>query len=383
MSARRPRILISHQGCVPIYRRAFYERLARSDAIEYVVAAGEPPKGTDYIVAQPPFSFETLPIRNQNLKFGGKDFVWQALAGRYWSSFDGIVLGEEFKYLSHIPLALISKLRGRPLVWWGFGDAPPPGPIGGAMRQLRNLGAGYLAYTEGGRRTLAASGFDDNAIAVLNNTVDIDQQRALRDAAAGESDAALRAALGVPAGIPVLLYFGRFLPGKHIDVLIRYVQSRRATAQPVAALIFGDGVEKDRLQALAAGAPDIVLHRHDDMQLARALKLCVGLAIPGFVGLAITHGFAHGAPMLTREGVHPPEIEYLRDGVNGLMLPADEAAFFAGLDAYVGDPALQAKLSAGAADAAALLTMDAMASRFDALMQSLLYKSGRLSLATA
>jgi glycosyltransferase involved in cell wall biosynthesis len=179
-------------------------------------------------------------------------------------------------------------------------------------RTLRRLANGYLAYTEGGKQALEAEGLDGASIAVLNNTVDIDQQRLWRDAVAEESDAAIRARFGLPADQPVLLYFGRFLPAKHVDALIRYVQSRRDGANPVAALIFGDGAEKENLLGLAAGAPDIVFRAHDDLDLARALKLSIAVVIPGFVGLAITHGFAHGAPMITREGVHPPEIEYLR-----------------------------------------------------------------------
>lgn len=389
----KPRVLISHQGCVPIYRRPFYDRLARSAHVDYVVAVGDPPRGTDYIIAPPPYAFETLPIRNHELRIGRKSLVWQPLAAPFWSSFDAVVLGEELKYVSHLALSAISKVKGRPLVWWGFGA--PPASVGvdqaasrhGAAefvtRRLRKFGAGYLSYTESGKHALEAEGFDGADIAVLNNTVDMDHQRALREAVAHESDAELRAALGVPPNLPVLLYFGRFLPDKHVDVLIRYVETRRATGHPVAALIFGDGAEKQRLKTLAAGAPDIVFRTHDDIALARALKLAIGVVIPGFVGLAITHGFAHGAPMITRVGIHPPEIEYLHEGENGLMFPEDDAAFFAGLDAFVASPELQRKLSAGALATAATLTMDAMAQRFDALLQKLLRESGRLASAPA
>lgn len=387
-ASRKPRVLISHQGCVPIYRRPFYDRLARSKDVDYVVAVGEPPRGTDYIIAPPPYAFETLPIRNHEIRIGGKSLVWQPLAAPYWSSFDAVVLGEELKYVSHLALSAISKIKGRPLVWWGFGappasvgvqQAPSRHPAAEAVtRRLRRMGSGYLSYTDSGRTALHAEGFDLDDIAVLNNTVDIDHQRALRAAAAKESDAEIRAYFSLPADKPVLLYFGRFLADKHVDVLIRYVQSRRASGHPVAALVFGDGVEKDKLKALAAGAPDIVFRTHDDMDLARALKVSIGVVIPGFVGLAITHGFAHAAPMITRVGIHPPEIEYLIDGENGLLLPEEEEPFFAGLDRFVASPDLQRQLSAGAERMAERLTMDSMAERFDALIQKLLREAGKL-----
>ncbi|HVK79886.1 MAG TPA: glycosyltransferase, partial [Verrucomicrobiae bacterium] len=286
-SPKRPRVLISHQGCVPIYRRAFYERLARSTAVEYVVAVGEPPRGTDYILAPQPYTFQTQHIKPREFSLGSKTLIWQPLAAPYWSSFDAVVLGEELKFVSHLAVAAISKLRGRPLLGGGFGA--PPANVGVEQapsrhpaaefvtRQLRSLSDGYLCYTDGGKDALAAQGYDPDHIAVLGNTVDMEQQSGLRAAVANESDDDIRKHFGLPADRPVLLYFGRFLPAKQIDVLIRYVQSRRDSAHPVSVLIFGDGVDKQKLLALAGDASDIVFRTHDDLDLSRALKVAISI----------------------------------------------------------------------------------------------------------
>ena len=47
--------------------------------------------------------------------------------------------------------------------------------------------------------------------------------------------------------------------------------------------------------------------------------------VPGTSGLVINHAFAYGKPFITiSNGVkHPPEIDYLEDGVNGLLLGDD------------------------------------------------------------
>jgi hypothetical protein len=55
------------------------------------------------------------------------------------------------------------------------------------------------------------------------------------------------------------------------------------------------------------------------------------------------------------------------------LLPPEETRFFNGLDAFVSSPNQQQMLSLGAARTAERLTMDAMASRFDALMHRLLH----------
>ena len=43
----RPRILVSQQGCIPIYRKSFFQHLNALGTIEYVVAHGSAPRGTD------------------------------------------------------------------------------------------------------------------------------------------------------------------------------------------------------------------------------------------------------------------------------------------------------------------------------------------------
>ena len=43
--------------------------------------------------------------------------------------------------------------------------------------------------------------------------------------------------------------------------------------------------------------------------------------LPGLVGLSIVDAFYCGLPLVTEEGVHAPEIMYLKDGVNGFIVP--------------------------------------------------------------
>src|SRR5690606_40251021 len=59
-----------------------------------------------------------------------------------------------------------------------------------------------------------------------------------------------------------------------------------------------------------------------DIRIARAMKLCRAVVIPGYLGLAINHAFAHGRPIVTRKHeFHSPEIEYLTEGEDSLLIP--------------------------------------------------------------
>jgi len=43
--------------------------------------------------------------------------------------------------------------------------------------------------------------------------------------------------------------------------------------------------------------------------------------MPGYVGLAIIHAFCYSLPILTEKlSYHSPEIQYLKDGINGYLL---------------------------------------------------------------
>ena len=135
-------------------------------------------------------------------------------------------------------------------------------------------------------------------------------------------------------------------------------------------IIFGQGSEEDELRRLAKGLSNVVFHAHHDLKLARALRIGAAIVVPGYLGLAVTHGFAHGIPTLTRRGqLHSPEIEYLEDGINGLLLPEDPEAFFSALDGFINDRELQMKLSEGAKQAAGCFSMINMARTFDELVR--------------
>jgi succinoglycan biosynthesis protein ExoM len=384
----RPRVLISHQGCVPTYRKGLFERLGRVTDIDYVVAYGDPPRSAEYITAPGPYAFSTRRIANHELRLGSKAFIWQPLVLAFWQDFDVAILGDELKYLSHLAIIAAAKLRRRPAILWGFGDwwgerDLDAGTLLGRLtawpkailrRLLLKVVDGYLVYAAHGANTLAAAGFPQDRIATVYNTVDIDHQRRLRAQALETSEADCRRALRVGPEGPVLLYFGRFRPEKRLDLLIDYARRAAAAGRPVAVAMFGAGREQAALETRATGLDKVVFHEASDgLPLAQALRIATAVVIPGYVGLAITHAFAHGVPIITRENTdHAPEIEYLVPGENGLLLPQDVEAFFTGLDRFLADPELQARLRQGADAFAARLSMDRMAAVFDGLVRSLL-----------
>lgn len=380
------RVLISHQGCIPIYRKGFFEALAALKNCQYVVASGNSPKGTHYILAEPPFAFSVLTTRNIQFTAFGKNLVWQTLVKKFLTEFDAAVLGDESKYLSSAAIILLAKILGRPVVLWGFGVVDgiyvdlPRGPVGRlanwlalAVQRLRlKLADGYLAYTEQGAEGLAKLGVPEDRIRVLRNTVDIEHLRRLRSLVLEETEGQRRKALGISSTGPILVFFGRLLKEKKVECLIDYASQSRDPS--VHIVIFGEGPEKVSLMKLAAQNARVTFHAPDDKMLAYALSIAEATVIPGLVGLAITHSFAFGLPMIARAGIHSPEISYLQHGVNGLYARETDEDFFRSIDAFLADAALRQRLRQGADNSAKQLSVYHMAREFDQLLSGLLQK---------
>jgi glycosyltransferase involved in cell wall biosynthesis len=47
-------------------------------------------------------------------------------------------------------------------------------------------------------------------------------------------------------------------------------------------------------------------------------------SIPGHVGLGLNQAFYWGLPVVTEDGLQPPEIHYLVDGRNGFIVPNND-----------------------------------------------------------
>jgi glycosyltransferase involved in cell wall biosynthesis len=379
---RKRRVLISHQGCIPIYRKSFFERLNALGQFDYVVVHGAAPRGTNYILADPPFNFPNIKINNKELPFLDRSIIWQPIVWRVLrGDFDAAVIGSELKFISNLFIVAAMLVRRRPLLMWGFGfhqylerprtrrDKSIAKTAGAIITQLYRAMSGFLVYTEGGKRALLNLSHPPKRIAVLGNTIDVERESSFRAIVKSEPIERVFLELGTRASSTKLLYFGRLVKLKHLEILVDYARRCAGNGREVDVIIFGAGPQEAELKASACDLRNVVFHAHDDLKLARALRISTAIVVPGYVGLAVPHGFAHGVPTLTRAGQqHGPEVEYILNGENGLILPEDTDQFYMALDGFLDDKPLQKRLASGAAKSAGALTMDSMVGAFHGLV---------------
>lgn len=373
-----PRVAL-FDGITPHYRLPLMERLASEPRFAFTVFHGRGLAGRNAADTEEPLPLPEMRRRNRFWPDGSGRIAWtggvlSVLVGRY----DAVFAGLHVHDLAIWSLWLARRLFGRPrLLLSGHFDLQPQD---GAIRRLRRWlrvrmarGAdAVLPYTPRGASNCLASGIPANRVFVAHNSLDV---QAIRAAAAGvgpQAEEEARRRYGLH-GLSVFLFVGRLYPAKRVDLAIAAVRALRQAGRPCVLLVVGDGVDRPRLEAMAAGdgAVRLLGALFDDANLAPLFRLAVALVIPDAVGLAVVHAFAHGVPLVTCRGgaAHGPEIDYLRDGENGLLADApDAAALAAALASLLDRPDRLAALRREAYRTADTMGVDAAAAAMGAAL---------------
>lgn len=182
---------------------------------------------------------------------------------------------------------------------------------------------------------------------------------------------------------PVLLYAGRFLAFKRLDVLLRaYSRARPAFTVPAPLVLVGgfpgEWEGEHPLQVIERlGVPDVFLagwHSHDELPaLFRAADVMVMPSVGEQFGLALVEGMACGLPGVAVDADHGPR-ELIADGQTGwLVPPADEVGLAQALVQAVNDTCERERRGAAATAAMhARYAWPSVGSRLASLYESVL-----------
>ena len=122
-----------------------------------------------------------------------------------------------------------------------------------------------------------------------------------------------------------ILYIGRLIRSKGVQDVLAYFDALSATLPQLQLIVIGDGPQADVIKSAARECPRITWCGAivDEVRIARYMRESHIVFIPGASGLSIVHAFCYGKPYITLaedQYPHGPEISYLADGVNGLLL---------------------------------------------------------------
>ncbi|MBS1868211.1 MAG: glycosyltransferase family 4 protein [Actinobacteria bacterium] len=240
-------------------------------------------------------------------------------------------------------------------------------PLGARrMDAMARRFAAFVCISGAIERELSAHGVPPERLRAIPNGVDADVFRPADE----DERAAARAALGLPADLPLALYCGRFAAVKRLDVLIEALRD-----VPMRLLLVGEGEERERLERLAAdpalgGRVTLRTVVDEPAPLYRAADLYVSASSTEGMSGSVLEAMASGLPVVAAPASGMPE---LLGGGAGVALEDDgPAAFATALGELAQAPERGAAIGAAArARAVADYSLAATADRLAALYAEL------------
>ena len=175
----------------------------------------------------------------------------------------------------------------------------------------------------------------------------------IRDPAAGTltGPEAIRRALGVETGIPLVVCLSRLDAEKNLEVLIEAMGAVAAAIPQAVCVVAGAGGEQAKLQrqidtASLGGQVRLLGFQADPLSLVRAGNLFVLPSALEPFGLSIVEAMALGVPVIAVDAGGPREI--IVEGGSGLLVPpGDPTELGAKIITVLREPDLAARLGAG------------------------------------
>jgi glycosyltransferase involved in cell wall biosynthesis len=353
---------------VPFYR-LLLEQLRQKD-VEMDLIFGQPDRfhrNDADIVQELPFAHH---VRNIYVHVGGRTLVWEPVLGRL-SGANLVVAQQGNRHLLNHLLLCARKVIGCRLALWGHGRnfqaRRPDGLLEGIKRASSRHVDHWFAYTDRSRSVLLGLGVPDWRITTVQNALDTRSMSADYHNICAEEVDEMRRTLGIEPNASVAISCGRFYHLKAVDFLLDCAVRLRAAHAGFHLLLVGDGQEAEKVSEFCRRNPHWAHYlgpRYD-----RSKALCFRLAccqlMPGAVGLSVVDSFAFEAPLITRDlPCHGPEIEYLEDGVNGIVTRNGMDDYTASVLRFLDDSDLQQRLRTGCRESCRKYTIENMASRF-------------------
>lgn len=316
------------QETMPGYRVALIEAIQRESThrgIRFEVVHGHAPglRGERLNTGDLPGA--TI-VRNRYLRAPGENgsLVWQpALA--VCRGADMVIVEQASRLVINYALLLARRIGGPLVAYWGHGrnlQAETPSIAERIKASLIQSPDWWFAYTRSVGAFLKSRGVPDDRITVVGNTLDVSDLQAAVARARGDN---------AEARYLECTYLGGLYPLKRLDLLFDAADLVAAELPDFRLTIAGDGELRGLVEQYVAHRSFACyvgsVSGEDKAKLLASSRL---LLIPGLVGLVVLDSFAAGVPIVTTAAaLHSPEIEYLVNGVNGLIVQESNASGYA------------------------------------------------------
>lgn len=280
-----------------------------------------------------------------------------------------------------LPLSRINLMR---VGFWGLGENRQAGqfwPSEWYRRKTLDWVSWWFAYTNGTARYLRENGVSASKITAVQNAVDTNEIRNHVQSMSAEERVVVRNHIGISALARIGIFCGMLDKVKSVPFLIEAAKLIRQRLPDFHLLLVGSGPDEASIKASIQDTPWIhFMGPRFGIEKSELIAIADAFLMPGRVGLVVLDAFAAGLPLLsTRLNIHGPEMEYLEEGVNGLLSEPDVSAFAEMAISVLSNQEKLDRLRGGARIAGAQYTIENMAANFCNGIQECLRRPADLS----
>jgi glycosyltransferase involved in cell wall biosynthesis len=285
----------------------FHQRF-KKDNWEFIVRGVELQKENPHVIQ---FDFEEIPF-----KFG----LYKKEIERIKP--DVVILFLHLKDAITFPIVHWLKWKGIPIVNWTKGvnlDDPDNKLRYLLFNYIHSLCDRLILYSQHELKYIMKR--NRHKVSYANNTVNFSDFPDIV-----ESKEQIKKQFGIVFD-KVVLSVGRMDTGhgrKKIDHLIQIFND--ITVKGAGLVIVGSGISTELKEQMNKKNTVYLGEIYDphNIQISKIFKMADLFSIPGHVGLGLNQAFYWGLPVVTEEGLQPPEIHYLVNGRNGFIVPDND-----------------------------------------------------------
>jgi glycosyltransferase involved in cell wall biosynthesis len=305
-----------------------------------------------------------IEIDNVKLPLG---FYWQP-CWRYLAKADLVIVEQASKFsINYFLMAkrLFSKQKVA-FIGHGLTRIKPENSISNIFKVaiLKNVDW-WFAYTQSVAKLIISRGFPEKKVTVFQNSIDTKELIKAKQSLSQEKVDACRNSIGLGNG-PVGIFCGGMYEQKRIRFLLDACKKIKEIL-PEFEMIFLGGGPDTSLVAKEARENKWIHHigpcfGHDRIPY---FLLADVFLMPGLVGLAILDSFVLETPIITTDYLyHSPEVDYIKDGVNGVIVSGEISSYVAAVGDILTNKNKLDKLKAGCRNSANKYNIQDMAERF-------------------
>ena len=178
----------------------------------------------------------------------------------------------------------------------------------------------WFAYTNLSKRLLESRNYPARRITVMQNAIDTHTIREHYSRVTEHEISQLKTKLGIQ-GDMTALYCGALYPEKNLDFILETCYRVKREIPDFHMIFIGSGIESDKV--LKASQSNDWIHyvgSRFGKERVKYFRISKVQLMPYALGLGLVDSFALETPIITTSSpYHGPEIDYLENGINGIM----------------------------------------------------------------